>query len=315
MAEACTDVPTDPAAETPGRAADLIPLILCCLIWGTTWFAITLQLGGRPDQAVAPVVSAAYRFAIASALLFAWLVVRRRPLGLTRPQHLATLGQGAFMFAVNYAFVYLAEARISSAATAVVFSALAFVNLVLFRLVFGQRTSPIGWIAAGLGVAGVAVMSFAELQRAHMDFGAWIGLGLAVTAMTGGAIGNLFAHRVHQQGVDVVVSAAWAMAYGAAFMALGAIAGGAAWRFQMTPAYVGSLVYLSLFGSVAAFLLYFGLARRRGWTFASYISAITPPIAMLVSVLFEHARWQPSALLGIALVVAGQVLLIRQRRG
>ncbi|MEE2848328.1 MAG: hypothetical protein VX561_00480 [Pseudomonadota bacterium] len=44
---------------------------------------------------------------------------------------------------------------------------------------------------------------------------------------------------------------------------------------------------------------------------ASYISALTPPIAMLVSVLFEGARFGWSALIGLALVLAGQVMLIR----
>ena len=72
-----------------------------------------------------------------------------------------------------------------------------------------------------------------------------------------------------------------------------------------------SLLHLSLFGSVIAFGLYFTIARQRGYALASYISALTPPIAMLVSVLFEGARFGWSALVGLALVLAGQVMLIR----
>ena len=37
---------------------------VCALIWGTTWYAITFQLG-----AVDPVVSVVMRFAIAAAVL------------------------------------------------------------------------------------------------------------------------------------------------------------------------------------------------------------------------------------------------------
>ena len=43
---------------------DLIAIIVCTLAWGTTWFAITLQLG-----VVDPVISITYRFALAAALL------------------------------------------------------------------------------------------------------------------------------------------------------------------------------------------------------------------------------------------------------
>jgi hypothetical protein len=69
-----------------------------------------------------------------------------------------------------------------------------------------------------------------------------------------------------------------------------------------TPHYVLSLLYLSLFGSVIAFGLYFTIARQRGYALASYISALTPPIAMLVSVIFEGARFGWSALIGLALL-------------
>ena len=39
--------------------------VIACLIWGSTFWAITLQLGE-----VAPAVSVAYRFGLASAALF-----------------------------------------------------------------------------------------------------------------------------------------------------------------------------------------------------------------------------------------------------
>jgi drug/metabolite transporter (DMT)-like permease len=101
------------------------------------------------------------------------------------------------------------------------------------------------------------------------------------------------------------------MAYGTGLLALYGFATGAEWRIEPTPAYVLSLLYLSILGSVVAFALYFTIARHRGYALASYISALTPPIAMVVSVLFEDAKFGPSAFGGLALVLAGQVLLIR----
>lgn len=297
-------------AHAPYDVRDLAPLVVCSLIWGSTWFAITFQLGSVPAA-----VSIAYRFGLAAALLFAWLAASGRRVRLSGRQHLATLAQGALTFGANYLFVYMAEARVTSAVVAVLFAAMAFFNLILFRLFLGTKASRGAWIASGLGVAGVAVLSVGELARAHMDGRALAGVGFGLASMLLATAGNLAARRAQMLHVEVGANTAWSMAYGAGLLALWAVVTGQPWRFEATPAYVGSLLYLAVFGSVTAFLLYFGLARRRGYVLASYISAVTPAIAMLISAVFEHTRWGPEALVGLVLVMAGQVLLIRAPKG
>lgn len=288
------------------RAFIAVAVAICALIWGTTWFAITLQLGP-----VEPIVSVVWRFGLAAMVLFGFCAISRRPLRLSRSQHLAAVGQGAFVFAVSYAFVYAAEAQVASAVVAVIFAALAFVNLVLFRVLSGQKAAPAAWWGAALGVVGVAVLSFGQLSGAGAGLDPRLGVIFAVTAVLSSALGNWFAWRGQQAGAPVLAATAWAMAYGTAMLVIYGFVTGVTWRIELTPAYVLSLLYLSLFGSVIAFGLYFTIARQRGYALASYISALTPPIAMLVSVLFEGARFGLSAVAGLALVLLGQVLLIR----
>src|SRR4029077_12804429 len=98
-----------------------------------------------------PVVSIVYRFALAAALLFAWCVVTRAKIGTSRAQHLSALGLGFFNFTINYTLVYWAEQRVVSAIVAVMFAAMAFINLITFRIVFGQRPPMLAWGAAALG--------------------------------------------------------------------------------------------------------------------------------------------------------------------
>jgi drug/metabolite transporter (DMT)-like permease len=104
------------------------------------------------------------------------------------------------------------------------------------------------------------------------------------------------------------------MAYGTVMLAIWGLATGAAFRIEPTAGYLISLVYLAVLGSVVAFVVYFWIARTRGYALASYISALTPPIAMLVSVTFENARFGVWALVGLAVVIAGQALMIRAAR-
>ena len=279
---------------------------VCALIWGTTWYGITLQLG-----TVDPTASIVWRFGLAALVMFGVCASLRLPLRLTRSQHLAALGQGVFAFSISYSFTYAAEGRVASAVVAVVFASLTFQNLVLFRVKEGQRASPAAWGAALLGIAGVAVLSGSEILSGGLDRTAALGIGLALIATLASALGNYFAWRGQQRGSQALPSTAWAMAYGTGLLALYGLATGVEFTIEPTVRYIGSLIYLAVFGSVIAFGIYFSIARSIGYAMASYVSALTPPIAMLVSVMVEGARFGWAAAFGLVLVLAGQVLLIR----
>lgn len=301
-----------PQASAPPKstiAFDVASIAICSLIWGTTFYAITLQLG-----VVDPIVSVAYRFALAALLLFAWCKLRGENIALTRRQHAAAIGVGVFLFGVSYSLVYVAEQYVVSAVVAVVYAASAFVNLIAFRLVAGVKARLISWFGAALGVAGVVLISWSEIAAASTSERAALGIGTAVIAVLLASAGNIAARRGEEAGASVPSLTAWSMAYGAAALAVFALVSGRDWAFETTPAYIGSLLYLAVAGSVIAFLLYFGLARRRGYATASYIGAMSPLVAMLVSSVMEGKSWGPLAFVAVALVLAGQVLLLRGKR-
>jgi drug/metabolite transporter (DMT)-like permease len=287
-------------------ALAVLGVAVCALIWGTTWFAITFQLG-----TVDPTASVVWRFGLASLILFGVCLASRRSIRLTRAQHMAAAGQGMFAFALSYTFVYKAEGLITSGVVAVAFASMALMNLILFRVVEKQTAARTVWIGASLGAMGVAVLSGGELLGAQLDPATGLGVGLALAAATVSTLANWFAWRGQQAGSQVIPATAWAMAYGAGLVAVFGLATGVHFSIALTPAYLGSLLYLSVFGSVVAFVIYFTVARTRGYTLASYIGALTPPIALTVSVVFEGARFGWTALVGVGLVVAGQVLITR----
>jgi drug/metabolite transporter (DMT)-like permease len=285
---------------------DIVVVAICALAWGTTWFTITLQLG-----VVDPAVSLVYRFTLASLVLGCWALLRREALRMTWPQHAAAAGVGLFMFAADYTFTYAAELRIVSGLVALIFATLAFVNLVIFRVLLGHHAPHHAWVAAAVGAAGVALLSWSEIMTSRLDGGTVTGIALAFGAVLLSGIGNVFAYRAEAAEAPLNASTAWAMAYGALALVLYALLTGKPWSFELTPRYVLSLCYLALVGSVLAFTLYFSLARRRGYTMASYILALTPLLAMVMSSLFEHKRWPPITLAGVALVLWGQWQLLR----
>ena len=278
------------------------------LIWGSTWLVIKFQLG-----VVSPLVSVAWRFALASLMLLAYCALRRRPLRFSVRDHLWIALQGVLLFGVNYAGVYLSEQYLTSGLVAVLFSIVVFMNALGMRLFFSQPLRPASIIAAIVGVTGVALVFWPEMLRFSSSRDQYRGVALAVGATAVASLGNMVATRIHQRQLPVLQINAWSMLYGALFVAVIALAGGQRFAFDFSWPYIASLTYLSLFGSAVAFGAYLTLMRRIGADRASYTAVAIPVVALLLSTAFEQLRWQSETFVGVALCLAGNVLTLRRR--
>jgi drug/metabolite transporter (DMT)-like permease len=278
------------------------------LIWGSTWLVIKFQLGVVP-----PMVSVTWRFALAALMLLAYCAIRRRPLHFSVRDHLWMALQGILLFGVNYAGVYLAEQYLTSGLVAVVFSIVVFMNAVGMRMFFAQPILPATIVAAVVGVAGVALVFWPEMLRFSNSRGQYQGAALAVGATAVASLGNMVATHIHRRQLPVLQINAWSMLYGAAFIALVALAGGQQFVFDLSWPYIASLIYLSLFGSALAFGAYLTLMRRIGADRASYTAVAIPVVALLLSTAFEHLHWQLATFVGVALCLAGNLLMLRRR--
>jgi len=282
--------------------------MVAVLIWGSTWLVIKFQLGVVP-----PMVSVAWRFALAALMLLAYSAVRRRPLGFSARDHLWIALQGVLLFGVNYAGVYIAEQYLTSGLVAVVFSIVVFMNALGMRLFFCQPIRPATIAAATVGVAGVALIFWPEIRRFSNSGEQLYGLAWAVGATAVASLGNMVATRIHRRQLPVMQINAWSMLYGALFVAAVALATGQRFGFDVAWPYIGSLVYLALFGSALAFGAYLTLMRRIGADRASYTAVAIPVVALLLSSAFEHLRWHLETFLGVALCLAGNLLMLRRR--
>jgi len=279
------------------------------LIWGSTWYAITWQLG-----VVEPEVSVTYRFAIASLLLAGGCIATRRSLSFGARDHAFLAGVGLLMIAINYNFIYWAERIVVSGLVAVIYSTMVFMTPIGMRIAFGVPMRPRLLGAAALGVTGVALMFLPELDQAAGQGGAATGgAALVLAATLACAVGNLIAVRNHEAGIPTIQGTAWTMIYGTVFAAGFALSRGVSWNFDPAPQYVLSLAYLAVCGTVVAFVAYFALLKRVGAGPSSYITVATPVIAILLSTLFEGYRWTPITALGIVLAIIGNTLALRSR--
>ncbi|RJG15308.1 DMT family transporter [Massilia cavernae] len=286
--------------------------VLASLIWGSTFFAITLQLGE-----VAPAVSVFYRFALASATLFALCLARGHKLRMPWRAQRWSMLQGFFTFGLSYVCTYQSEQYLVSALVAVLFALIVFWNPICSRFAFG---TPIGWPTWAAGVAataGVTLLFYPSISHSWQDIASGgkghflLGLILALTATISSAVGNIMVVKLREQTGNLMLTMAWSMFWGSSMVALWALANGESFTLPSAPRYWLGLLYLSIFGSVVAFMAYFTLINRIGSSKAVYIGVITPVISVLLSIKLEGYRPGPSEWIGMVMCLASVAWVMR----
>ena len=279
------------------------------LIWGTTWYAITLQLG-----VVAPEASIAYRFALASLILLVYCRLRGLPMRFDRRAHAFTALLGFFLFSLNYVLFYVATETVTSGLVALSFSSSILMNIVFGALFLGSPVRLPVVLGGVMGVAGIGLVYWPELAGFGAARASLGGLVLCFLATASASLGNIVSARNQRAGMPVVQTNAFGMAYGALFMAFAVVLQGKSFEFELTAAYTGALLHLAFFGSVVGFGCYLTLLGRIGADRAAYANILHPVVAIGISTLFEGFQWTWPAALGALLVVAGNVIVLRLAR-
>ena len=275
------------------------------LIWGSTWFAIKFQLG-----IVAAEVSLIYRFAMAALILMLFCLLRRHNLRYTLPQHGCIALQGLFLFSTNYLIFYWATELLTSGIVALLFSTVILMNMINGAVFMRERVSRRVMLGAFLGIGGIAAIFWSEVTAVGDTESAWRGLWMCLLATYFASFGNILSVRNQKNGIPVLQTNAWGMAYGALAMLVYALTTGASFNYDPAFSYSASLVYLAVFGSIFAFGCYLTLVGRIGADKAAYAAVLFPVIALSLSTLFEDYQWTLRALFGFALVLIGNYVVL-----
>ena len=275
------------------------------LFWGFGFISIKMQLGEVPI-----VVSVAYRFLAAAVLLH--LFCRLTGVRLRYPwrNHLRFAAMGTLAFSLTYVLSYAAVRQIPSGLMATLFSTLVMWNILLAGLVLRLPFRPRVAAGAAMGVAGMALVFWRDVAAFDIASAGLAGLALGLASALAASIANIIAAAGQRQGDAVLPMTAWGMAYGGVLNALVALALGQPFTIDWSLPYLGSLAYLVLLGSIGAFLCYLTLLSRLGVDRAGYAFVLFPIVALGVSTVFEGYQWSAPALVGVALVLAGNATVM-----
>lgn len=283
-------------------------LATCVLVWGTTWYAITFQIGQT-----APEVGVAFRFGLAGAVVLAMCAWRALPLRFTARDHALLALQGAFLYGVSYVCVYHAEQHLVSGLVAVGYSASPLMGGLGARALFGARLSARFIVGGLLGLAGVALIFWPEFGKATGRSGTALGVAFTLAALLLSTVGSLAASRNRENALPFWPALGFGMLYGAAISAALALAQGQNFTPPGVASWWAALLYLALAGSVLTFACFLTLQQRIGVGPTGTLGVMTPLLALVVSMAFERFRPDALTFAGATLAVIGNVLMLTRR--
>ncbi len=273
------------------------------LIWGSTWYAIKFQLG-----IVDPIMSVAYRFFIAGVILIIFNLLFKHNLRFGFNVHLLFVLQGFLLFGINYWLVYLAEIQLTSGLIAVIFSLVVFTNAV-FGAIFIR--SKITWNIAFGGILAILGTALIFEKEVSLLFGKAVILSAIIMSLGSvilASLGNVLSAYSQKKKLPLLQANAFSMIYGALAVFIIGLIIGKKLNFETSYSYILSLSYLAVFGSIIAFSAYLKIIGRIGPAKGSYALVLVPVIAMIFSTIFESYKWQKGALLGMPILIIGNLI-------
>ncbi|MFJ8511726.1 DMT family transporter [Lysinibacillus xylanilyticus] len=284
----------------------IINYFFMCLIFGTTFLAIKIGV----DAEVPPFLSAGLRFFIAGSLLFSFMVWREKTtIRLLFRKEMFFTGIGLTFG--TFATLYWAEQYVTSGIAAVLSATGPMMIIVIQTFILKQKGSWKSFIGCVVGVIGVTLLILPSFSIEISPF--WMvgcfSIILGEFFYASGTIYSKHVIRKFETTSPIALNAAQMMHGGILLIILSFFTENIQLEYLLSPASIGSLLYLTIFGSMIGHSIYYWLVSRTNPVFPSTWLYISPLIAVMlgVTVYHEYISWLTG--IGTLTIIVGTVLV------
>ncbi len=279
------------------RRGAYVALVALTLVWGFNWMAMKLGL-----ERSHPVVFNVERTWLAAVLLFALLIVQRRP--LLPESWPAVIVTGFFQITLNFGSTTMALADGGAGRTSVLVFTMPFWTLLIAWPVLHERVRGAQWIAVAMALTGLLLVVQPWDWSGSLVPKLW-----AVLSGFGWAAGTVATkYFQRERAFDPLNYLAWQMAAGVLPLTLLPFTLGLG-PSQWSLAYALILFYVSALAIALGFLLWIAILRYLPAGTASLNMMAIPVIALLSSMAFFGERLSATEWCGIACIGAGLVIV------
>jgi drug/metabolite transporter (DMT)-like permease len=275
-----------------------------CLIWGTTYLAIKVALGTIP-----PLLLGGFRYLLAASIMLIGLQLSGRSLP-PRSTWLTQAVLGFFMLALGNGGVVTGESYLSSGLTAVLVATSPF-WMVGVDAVFpgGARLHARQFIGMLVGFLGIVMLVWPDLSIGGASGrDVLFGVIAVQVACLGWSLASSYTKR-HVMSGDVLGAATLQMLFGGIFMTVGGTARGEWAHLSFNLSTSLSLAYLTLLGSVVAFVAYSYALKHLPIAVVSLYTYVNPVIAVALGILLLNEPFDLRQVAAAAVIVVGMVIV------
>ncbi len=284
----------------------MINYFFMCLIFGTTFLAIKIGV----DAGVPPFLSAGLRFFFAGLLLFSFMKWRKKTaIGLLFRKEVFFTGLGLTFG--TFATLYWAEQYVTSGIAAVLSATGPMMIIIIQTFLLKQKGNRLSFIGCIVGVLGVILLILPSFSIEISPF--WmIGCFAIILGEIFYASGTIYTKHVIQTfetTSPIALNAAQMMHGGVLLIILSLFTENIQLHYLISPASIGSLLYLTIVGSMIGHSIYYWLVSRTNPVFPSTWLYISPLIAVMLGVIFyqEYISWLTG--IGTLTIIVGTILV------
>lgn len=279
---------------------------LVYVFWGSTYLAISYVVETLP-----PLLSASLRFAVAGALLAAYLAVRRgrSSFRATRRQLLGAAAVGVLLLLGGNGLVTIAEQRELPSGLAALLIAAVPLWVVLLRAAGGDRPAGRTLLGVAIGFAGVALLLLPGARPQGVPL---LPAVLVVGAGVLWSIGSYAATRLELPTDPLLTTVVQMLGGSVSLAAAGLLRGESPTPAEVSGTSVLALAYLVVFGSLVAFTAYSWLLGVAPVSQVSTYAYVNPVVAVLLGAVIAGEAVEAVTLLGGAVTVLAVAVVVSE---
>ena len=295
----------------PKKLKIWLGLLTVYIFWGGTYLFIHFAV-----ETIPPFFMAGTRFLLAGAVLYVWRRLAGDP-APTRGQWLRAAAIGLLLLLGGNGLLSLAEQHVASGISSLIIGSVPLWMTTIEALrPGGVRPKWLGIIGLVIGFGGIALLVAPSLIAGKSVNAPPLGIITLLFAAFFWSLGSIYSRVAHLPESILLATGMEMLAGGVGLYLAGSFTG--EWRLLVL-AQIGarswfSMLYLVLFGSMAAYTAYAWLLRAAPVSLVSTYAYVNPLVAILLGSLFAQETLTVHVLVSAVIIIGSVVLINLSRR-
>lgn len=282
------------------KTHQILGFVFLSLLWGTTWLAIKFSLEGLP-----PFTGACLRFALASIILSFYVYLRKIPLKIKRREFWLLVVTAFLIYFIDYGFIYWGEQYLSAGVTAIFFATFIIFTAIFSNFIF--KSEKFVWhkyIGALIGFTGILTVFYDQLVITKFSTKIILASIAILISAAGGAMSTVIIKKYLSR-MNAFTLTFYQLIIGTLFLAFYSLLCEDLQKIQLNTRTILAVIYLGVFGSAIAFVVFYKLLKQVSAITISLIIYITPIVAVIVDYIFFGELLPLRSIIGMVVIFSG----------